>query len=89
MGPPGQAGFQGGPGLQGNMGPRGMALQGKLVSKFLIFLWPEVEFLKLLVTHINFFLKLTCFLFKPIYIKGPTGARGEKGDPGRPGGRVC
>lgn len=37
MGPPGQAGFQGGPGLQGNMGPRGMALQGKLVSKFLIF----------------------------------------------------
>lgn len=85
MGPPGQAGFQGGPGPQGNVGPRGMALHGKVVSRSLIFTWPVREFHTLANT---IGLEIDFFLFKCVYVKGPTGARGEKGDPGRPGDRV-
>ena len=32
MGPPGKSGFEGGLGPMGNAGPRGMAVQGKVVS---------------------------------------------------------
>lgn len=87
VGPPGQAGFEGGPGPQGHVGPRGMAQHGKVVSKSLIFLL-VIEFPTLSINPIQMMLSLTFFLFKLIYFKGPTGARGEKGDPGRPGDRV-
>lgn len=83
VGPPGQAGFEGGPGSQGNVGPRGMALHGKAVSKSVLFTdFPTRHSSRTLA------LALDSFLLKSVYVKGPSGARGEKGDPGRPGERV-
>lgn len=37
MGPPGKPGFEGGLGPLGNTGPRGMAVQGKMVGNILSF----------------------------------------------------
>lgn len=36
VGPPGKPGLEGGLGQVGNIGPRGMTVQGKVVSDFLI-----------------------------------------------------
>lgn len=97
VGPPGKSGFEGGLGPVGNTGPRGMAVQGKVVSslKYCMCLCTaavtmvhtlKIRFLRTKSSMLYF--KNNFCLFSCLAFQGPPGARGEKGVPGRPGVQV-
>lgn len=77
MGPPGKPGPEGGFGTLGPAGPRGITVMGKVVRLHLFYREANAY------EHLEQIKTISLCLYK-----GPPGARGEKGDIGRPGSQV-